>query len=67
MTQQADDANLLNELAARQIKAKRAAEAVGVLRRAIEIEPDFPGAHNNLGNAYVHLKRFDDMIQSDFR
>ncbi|MDP4024942.1 tetratricopeptide repeat protein [Methylobacterium sp. NEAU 140] len=38
-------------------QTQRPVEAVRMIRRAIEIEPDDPGMHSNLGNVFLELDR----------
>ena len=33
-------------------------DAVRVYLKALELDPDYPEAHYNLGLAYLHLQRF---------
>ena len=41
-------------------QAGRSEEAVKLLRKAVEIKPDYDAAFGNLGNALVGLERYDE-------
>lgn len=39
-------------------------EAIRCLKYSIQLEPNFPDAHNNLGNALKEDNRLDEAIES---
>lgn len=58
----ADNAAFRNNLAAVMLMENQPNEARAHLDRALELEPDYAGAHMNLGNLFVHQGRLDDAI-----
>jgi len=52
--------NLGNEL----ISANRHVEAVGVLRRAVDINPEYCNSHYSLGRAWYGMARYRESLQS---
>jgi Flp pilus assembly protein TadD len=40
----------------------QAQQAIPSFKKAIARDPEFPGLHYNLGNAYMHLNQFDNAI-----
>ena len=41
----------------------RSQEAIALLQEAIQLNPDFPQAHERLGNIYVTLRSFDKALE----
>jgi len=37
--------------------------AIETVQRALELQPDMPNAHNNMGNAYRDLEQYDRAMQ----
>jgi Flp pilus assembly protein TadD len=58
----AKNVEAINELAVILMKMDHFPEAAYALKRALELDPDFPQALNNIGIAYYHLNRSDDAI-----
>jgi tetratricopeptide (TPR) repeat protein len=61
-----DLARLYNEAGVAEWSTGRATSAIADYKRAISLDPDFPQAHYNLGNAYEELLQEEDAI-SEYR
>ena len=59
----ADHAGAMANLGGLLIKTGRAAEAVGLLERAIKVDPNYVIAHNNLGAALYRLGRLKEAAE----
>ena len=57
-------AYLHNLLGILQAEQNRQNEAVTSYQRALKFNPQFPEAHNNLGNALQHLREFDNAAEN---
>jgi len=62
VNEKAKEASLLNFEAAKLILDGKYDEACGKLTQAIELVPDFPEAHFNLGIAFFHLNKYSEAI-----
>jgi protein O-mannosyl-transferase len=46
------------------VEQSKLPEAVEYCRKSLEIAPDYPEAHNTLGNIYTRLEKYDDALAS---
>jgi adenylate cyclase len=46
------------------IRMGRTEEGIAAARRAAELQPDWPGAHNNLAAVYSMARRYDDALRA---
>lgn len=53
----------LNGLGGMYLERKELDKAMGFFRKAIEIKPEFPSAHYNIGLVYLQQKRCDDAVR----
>jgi predicted TPR repeat methyltransferase len=59
-----DEPNALNFLGVLRHQQKRTAEALALLRRAVELLPDDPGPIVNLGNVLIEAERFEEAAEA---
>lgn len=62
LQQQPDDFDVLHMLGVLETQQKNYLEALRLLKRALDIDPEQPAAHNNYGVALCAVKRFDEGI-----